>query len=48
MYGVLKWLKQFEVIKSDYFNIKYEVLYTFMPNKSYAYMLIVEPRNSVF
>ena len=27
---------------------KSEVLYTFMPNKSYAYLLNVEPSNSLF
>ena len=27
---------------------KYEVLYTFTPNKSYAYLLNVEPSNLVF
>ena len=27
---------------------KSEVLYTFTPNKSYAYLLNVEPRNLVF
>ena len=27
---------------------KFAVLYTFMPNNSYAYLLIVEPRNLVF
>ena len=27
---------------------KYEVLYTFTPNKSYAYLLTVEPSNLVF
>ena len=27
---------------------KFEVLHTFMPNKSYAYLLNVEPSNLVF
>ena len=29
-------------------STKFEVLYTFTPNKSYAYLLNVEPSNLVF
>ena len=32
----------------DQYQQKSEVLYTFMPNKSYAYLLNAEPSNLVF
>ena len=32
----------------SHYQQKSEVLYTFMPNKSYAYLLNVEPSNLVF
>ena len=32
----------------NHYRQKSEVLFTFMPNKSYSYLLNVEPRNIVF
>ena len=40
-------LVQFNLVDNQYQQIS-EVLYTFTPNKSYAYLLNVEPSNSVF
>ena len=40
-------LVQCNLVDNQY-QQKSEVLYTFMPNKSYAYMLNVGPRNLVF
>ena len=51
MCRVLKQFKQFQsnVISVDnQYQQKSEVLYTFSPNKFYAYLLNVEPSNSVF
>ena len=33
------------VLVDNQYQQKYEVLYTFMPNKSYAYLLNIEPSN---
>ena len=44
-------MKQFLVQRSlvdNQYQQKSEVLYTFTPNKSYAYLLNVEPSNLVF
>ena len=35
------------VLVDNQYQQKYEVLYTFMPNKSYAYLLNIEPSNLV-
>ena len=40
-------LVQCNLVKNQYHQ-KYRVLYTFTPNKSYAYLLSVEPSNLVF
>ena len=40
-------LVQYNLTGNQY-QQKYEVLYTFMPNKSYAYLLTVEPSNLVY
>ena len=32
----------------NHYQQKFEVLYTFTPNKSYAYLLNIEPSNLVF
>ena len=40
-------LVQCNLINNQY-KLKSEVLYTYTPNKSYAYPLNVEPSNSVF
>ena len=40
-------LVQCNLVDNQYQN-KSEVLYTFVPNKSYAYLLDVEPSNLVF
>ena len=36
------------IVVDDQYQQKSEVLYTFMPNKSYAYLLNVDPSNLVF
>ena len=36
------------ILVDNQYQHKSEVLYTFTPNKSYAYLLNVEPRNLVF
>ena len=50
-------MQSFEVVKvvlvqcnlvGNQYQQKYEVLYTFTPNKSYAYLLNAEPINLVF
>ena len=38
---------QYNLVDNKY-QQKSEVLYTFIPNKSYAYLLNVEPSNLVF
>ena len=38
---------QYNLVDNKY-QQKSEVLYTFIPNKSYAYLLKVEPSNLVF
>ena len=47
-----KYLKQLKLVPCNLVYIQYqqksEVLHFFMPNKSYAYLLNVEPRNLVF
>ena len=40
-------LVQFNLVDNQY-QLKSEILHTFMPNKSYAYLLNVEPSNLVF
>ena len=40
-------LVQCNLVDNQY-QQKSEVLYTFMPNKSYAYLVNVEPSNSLF
>ena len=40
-------LVQCNLVNNQY-QQKSEVLYTFMPNKSYAYLLNLEPRKLVF
>ena len=40
-------LVQFNLVDNQY-QQKSEVLYTFMPSQSYAYLLNVEPSNLVF
>ena len=50
MWQVLQWLKylvQCNLEENQYLQ-KSEVLYTFTPNKSYGYLLNVEPCNVVF
>ena len=41
-------LKYLKVKVNNQYQQKSEVLYTFTPNKSYAYLLNVEPSNLVF
>ena len=48
MHLVFKWLKQFCNLVDNHDQQKSEVLYTFMHNKSYTYLLNVEPSNLVF
>ena len=36
------------ILVDNQYQQKSDVLYTFMPHKSYAYLLNVEPRNLVF
>ena len=47
-----KWWKSTVLVQSNLVDTQYqqksEVLYAFTPNKSYAYLLNVEPSNSVF
>ena len=35
-------------LKDSRYQLKFEVLYTFTPNKLYAYLLNVEPSNLAF
>ena len=35
-------------VKDNQYQKKFEILYTFTPNKSYAYLLNVEPSDLVF
>ena len=48
MHLVFKWLKQFCNLVDNHDQQKSEVLYTFMHNKSYTYLLNVESSNLVF
>ena len=51
---IVRSLESFEValvqcnLVDNQYQRKYKVLYTFTPNKSYAYLLNVEPSNLVF
>ena len=50
MCQVLQWLKYLVQcnLEENQYQQKSEVLYTFTPNKSYGYLLNVEPCNVVF
>ena len=54
MWKIVRSLESFEValvqcnLVDNQYQRKSKVLYTFTPNKSYAYLLNVEPSNLVF